>query len=427
MSYTAFIDSTEKRGRSTDAPRSEKRGWMSRTELSVELAEEIRKRVFVEPGFMKVTQVVRRGGGTFRVSVRPVMIKGERRYQGEMTDDGQTKVKNFDQEGAVKGLEDMLEQTGPRELHLMTASGDLHVRVTKKGKVLESRSAKMERVADEEPAHDRVKRQPLTSFDAIPLLKAVGIADADGRIKVSMRGKYDQVNQFLKMIDSVLADRSERTLNIVDCGCGRAYLTLAAYFYLTQVHGYDVCVCGIDRKADVIATARSLADSLDVAGRVSFIEGEIADSEPGFEPDLLLSLHACDTATDEALARGIEWKCRYLLCAPCCQHELHKTLKEGGPMQAVMRHGILRERLADLLTDTFRAQILRVLGFRVNVVEFVSSEATARNILLKAEFCVKPGQTGAVSEYLELRDFWKVTPWLETRMQKLMDKYLSRY
>jgi hypothetical protein len=141
----------------------------------------------------------------------------------------------------------------------------------------------------------------------------------------------------------------------------------------------------------------------------------------------VLSLHACDTATDEALARGIEWKCRYLLCVPCCQHELHKTLKEGGPMQAVLRHGILRERLADLLTDTFRATILRVLGFRVNVMEFVSAEATARNLLLKAEFCVKPGQQAAVSDYLELRDFWKVTPWLETRMARLMGKYLSRY
>jgi len=400
---------------------------MSRTELSEELSGEIRKRVFEEPGFMKVTQVVRRGGSTFRVSVRPVAIKGEKRYQGEMAEAGQTTVKNFDPAAARKGLEDMLEQTGPRELHLMTASGDLHVRVTKKGKALVSRSAALSRVADEQPAHDRVKRQPLTSFDSGTLLKAIGIADADGRIKASMRGKYDQVNQFLKVIDSVLDERPEKTLNIVDCGCGRAYLTLAVYFYLTQTRGYDVRVCGIDRRADVIETARALADSLDVAARVSFVEGEIADSEPGFEPDLMLSLHACDTATDEALARGIEWKCRYLLCVPCCQHELHKSLKEGGPMQAVMRHGILRERLADLLTDTFRVQILRVLGFRVNVMEFVSAEATARNILLKAEFCVKPGQAGAVSEYLELRDFWKVTPWLETRMEKLMGKYLSRY
>lgn len=400
---------------------------MSRTDLSAELADEIRRRVFAEPGFMKVTQVVRRGGNTFRVSLRPVVIKGERRFQGEMTDEGQTSVKNFDLEAAQIGLEDMLAQTGPRELHLMTATGDLHVRVTKKGKALESRSAKMERAVDECPGHDRVKRQPLTSFDSAALLKAIEIADADGRIKASMRGKYDQVNEFLKVIDSVISEKPEKTLNIVDCGCGRAYLTLAVYFYLTHVREFDVRVCGIDRKSDVIATARKLAAGLDVAEHVTFIEGDIATSEPEFEPDLLLSLHACDTATDEALARGIEWKCRYLLCVPCCQHELHKTLKEGGPMQAVLRHGILRERLADLLTDTFRAQILRVLGFRVNVMEFVSAEATARNVLLKAEFSVKPGQQAAVSEYLELRDFWKVTPWLETRMQRLMGKYLSRY
>ena len=400
---------------------------MSRTDLPVELAVEIRKRVFEDLGFMKVTQVVRRGGGTFRVSLRPVVIKGEKLFQGEMTEEGQTTVKNFDLEAAKKGLEDMLEQTGPRELHLVTATGDLHVRVTKKGKALESRSAKMDRVVDEAPAHDRVKKQPLTSFDSIALLKAIEIADADGRIKPSMRGKYDQVNEFLKVIDTVITEKPEKTLNIVDCGCGSAYLTFAVFFYLTYARDFDVRVCGIDLKADVIAKARRMAMNLDVGNRVTFIEGDIATSEPGFEPDMMLSLHACDTATDEALARGIEWKCRYLLCVPCCQHELHKTLKEGGPMQAIMRHGILRERLADLLTDTFRAQILRVLGFRVTVMEYVSAEATARNILLKGEFCVKPGQTPAISEYLELRDFWKVTPWFETRMARLMNKYLSKY
>ena len=400
---------------------------MSRSELSVALAEEIRARVFVEAGFMKITQVVRRGGGMFRVSLRPVVIKDVRCYQGEMIEEGQTQVKNFDLEAAQRGLEEMLAQVGPRELHLLTARGDLHVRVTKKGKILESRSAPLARVVDELPTHDRVKHQPLTAFDATALLQAIEIADADGRIKASMRGKYDQINELLKIIDTVLADKPEKTLNIVDCGCGRAYLTLAVYFYFTQVRGFEVRVCGIDRKADVIATARALAVRLDVVEQVTFIEGEIADSEPGFDPDMMLSLHACDTATDEALARGIEWRCRYLLCAPCCQHELHKTLKAGGPMQAVLKHGILRERLADILTDTFRAQILRVLGFRVQVMEFVASDATARNILLKAEFSVKPGQMSAISDYLELRDFWKVTPWLETRMQALMGKYLVHY
>ncbi len=400
---------------------------MSRTELPEKVAEEIRRRVLNEPGFMKITQVVRRGGGTFRVSLRPVVIQDENHYQGEMTEEGRTQVKNFNAEGARAGLDEMLGQVGPRELHLMTASGDLHVRVTKKGKVLESRSSQMARPVDVLQGHDRVKRQPLTSFDSDTLLKALGIADADGKIRASMRGKYDQVNEFLKVIDVTIAGNPEKTLNIVDCGCGRAYLTLAVYFYLTAVRGFDVRVCGIDRKADVIATARSLARDLNVAEQVTFVEGDLSDSEPPFDPDIVLSLHACDTATDEALARGIEWKCRYLICAPCCQHELHKTLKEGGPMQAVLRQGILRERLADLLTDTFRSQILRVLGFRVHVVEFVSAEATTRNILLRAEFSVKPGQQSAVSDYLELRDFWQVTPWLETRMASLMNKYLTRY
>ena len=400
---------------------------MARTDLPENIAEEIRNRVFNESGFMKLTQVVRGRGGTFRVSLRPVVIKDENKYHGEMTEDGRTQVKNFDLDGARAGLEEMLGQTGPRELHLITASGDLHVRITKKGKALISRSGRMARKVDARQGHDRVKRQPLTAFDAVPLLKTLGIADADGNIRASMRGKYDQVNEFLRIIDATIAAKPEKTLNIVDCGCGRAYLTLAVYFYLTVVRGFDVKVCGIDKQADVIATARTMADALDVSDRVIFVEGTLADSDVPFDPDMVLSLHACDTATDEALARGIEWKCRYLLCAPCCQHELHKSLKVGGPMRAVLRHGILRERLADLLTDTFRAQILRVLGFRVQVMEFVSADATTRNILLRAEFSVKPGQQAAVSEYLELRDFWEVTPWLETRLADLMGKYLDHY
>jgi len=153
---------------------------MSRTEWPEDVAGEIRRRVLAETGFMKVTQVVRRGGGTFRVSLRPVVIKGEKCFQGEMTEEGRTQVKNFDLEGARSGLEEMLGQTGPRELHLVTASGDLHVRVTKKGKFLESRSSPMTRDVDERQGHDRVKRQPLTDFDSAALLKALGIADADG-------------------------------------------------------------------------------------------------------------------------------------------------------------------------------------------------------------------------------------------------------
>ena len=142
---------------------------------------------------------------------------------------------------------------------------------------------------------------------------------------------------------------------------------------------------------------------------------------------MVVSLHACDTATDEALAKGVEWKARYILSAPCCQHELQKVLDNKDDFSGLLRQSILRERLCDILTDSFRAMILRILGFKVQVIEFVSSEATARNIMLKCEYGVKPGQPGPIGEYLSLRDYWKVTPWLETRLVKILGKHLERY
>jgi SAM-dependent methyltransferase len=322
-------------------------------------------------------------------------------------------------------MDEILTQPGARELHLVTAAGDLHVRVTRKGKALVSRSKALERTAEEALPHDRVKQQPLTSFESGALLKAIGIADVDGRIKASMRGKYDQVNEFLRVIDGLAADRGGNAWNVVDCGCGRAYLTFAAHAYLTAVHHATVRVRGVDRNPGLIATARQLAIDLDVATDVQFVQADLATCQLDFEPDLLLSLHACDTATDEALARGVEWRCRHILCAPCCQHELQQQLAGGGAMRAVLRHGILRERLADLLADTFRAQLLRVLGYRVRVTEFVAPDATARNLLLRAEYAVAPGQAEAVAEYLALRNLWQVTPWLETRLRERLARFLA--
>ena len=417
---------------------------MDRYDLEPALKEELRARVAGE-GFMKIVQSVRRNGRSFRIAMRPVEIGGERRYQAEMTDDGQVQVKNFSANAAMEGLEEILSQRGPRELHLMTAKGDLHVRVTRKGRVSVTRSAEMDRVVTLQP-HDRVKKVPLTSFDAAPLLRVIGLTDGEGRVRASMRGKYDQVNEFLKAVkESVGEDgrASERRFTAVDCGCGKAYLTLALYFYLTRALGYrDVRVIGVDRRADVIASARKMAAQLDVADKVVFVESDLAAFQPpDADPrspdcarvDMVVSLHACDTATDEALAKGVEWKARHILSAPCCQHELQKALGPGASgagaeaFSGLLRQSILRERLCDILTDAFRAMILRILGFKVQVVEFVSSEATARNVMLRCEYGVKPGQPGPVGEYLSLRDCWRVVPWLETRLGERLAKWLSRY
>ena len=423
---------------------------MERFELEPQLKEEIRARVLGE-GFMKIVQTVRRNGKQFKIAMRPVEIGGVKKFQAEMTDDGQVQVKNLDMNAAAEGLEEIIAQRGAREMHLMTAKGDLHMRVTKKGHVMVTRSAEMDRVVTVQP-HDRVKKVPLTSFESTALLRTIGIADGSGKIRASMRGKYDQVNEFLKVVGETIGSEdvrreTEDAFTVVDCGCGKAYLTISLYFYLTEVLKFpNVKVIGIDRRSDVIEAAKNMAAQLDVADRVVFVEADLGSvgsiGAVGAGPlgsvssvDMVVSLHACDTATDEALAKGVEWKARYILSAPCCQHELQKTVGAARPESApyrgtfdgLLRQSILRERLCDILTDSFRSMILRILGFKVQVIEFVSSEATARNIMLKCEYGVKPGQPGPIGEYLNLRDYWKVTPWLETRLQNLLGKHLERY
>ena len=414
---------------------------MERFELEPKLKEEIRARVLGE-GFMKIVQTVRRNGKQFKIAMRPVEIGGVKKFQAEMTDDGQVQVKNLDVNAAAEGLEEIIAQRGAREMHLMTAKGDLHMRVTKKGHVMVTRSAEMDRVVTVQP-HDRVKKVPLTSFESTALLKTIGITDGSGKIRASMRGKYDQVNEFLKVIKATVQPTDE-PFTVVDCGCGKAYLTISLYFYLAEVLKFpNVKVIGIDRRNDVITAAKKMSAQLDVADKVEFVEADLGSiSSVGSigvdRVDLVCSLHACDTATDEALAKGVEWKAKYILSAPCCQHELQKAIgirdrglgirvRSEDDFSGLLRQSILRERLCDILTDSFRAMILRILGFKVQVIEFVSSEATARNIMLKCEYGVKPGQPGPIGEYLSLRDYWKVTPWLETRLQKLLGKHLERY
>lgn len=384
--------------------------------LPEELAEEIRTRVFGE-GFIRLTQSLTRDGAPFRISLRPVRLKGEVFMQAEMCDNGRTQVRNLSDNAARKGLEDILRQPGKRDLHVISTAGDLHIRVTKKGKPLVSRGKPKVATGAEAPiiqdGHDHVKKQPLTSFDAVPLLRVLGLADNRGQIKPSMRGKYDQVNALLRAVEPLLPTTAPTQFSVVDCECGKAYLTLALHRYLVCAKGWrNVRILGIDKNESVIASAREMADALGIGDEVTFQVSMIESAEFPKEPDLVMSLHACDTATDDALIAAVKTKAAGILCVPCCQHELHHALEGGDAMRAVLRHGILRERLADLLTDTFRAQVLRICGYRTRVMEFVSAEATGRNILIRAEKGVRPGLGEAVAEYEKLCDFWGVEPYI---------------
>lgn len=266
---------------------------------------------------------------------------------------------------------------------LERAERDLHVRRTKKGVFLASEGRPA--VAREVPVgHDRVKEVALSPDDdeeTRALLHAIGLASREGRVLPGRERKLRQVNQFVRLAEeavSELGPRSGGPLRILDAGCGAAYLTFALVHRLRARGPLEVL--GVDVGDAVLERARAVARELHVTD-VRFERRAIRDVVS--EQDVVLSLHACDTATDEAIARGVALRARAVLCVPCCQHELHKLVR-ADPLAPLLRHGILRERFADLATDALRAQRLRVEGFRAEVVEFIDQDATMKNVLIRA-------------------------------------------
>ncbi len=375
---------------------------------------EIERLLFELPGFRSCS--IRRRApdaeGNLRAVFRPVVLQGSEALQLTLSDAQRSRAANLSPGKARAALRELLAEA--EEVHVATSSLDLHARFTRKGRLLLSRSRPLQREDEPPSGHDRAKQHPLDRIDARLLLRALGFSDAQDRLRPSMQAKYRQVNEFLRILDAVIPDAPPpdgRPLRILDAGCGKAYLTLCAQVYLAQTRSLAVEWTGVDLREDVIRMGRAMAGRLLLEPpAVSFAVADIATYAPSVPPDIVVSLHACDTATDEAIARGVEWGARVLLCAPCCQHQVQAQLQPAGPQRALLRHGILRERLADLLADAFRAQLLRLLGYRVRVVEFVEPEATGRNILIRAERGVRPGMPEVAREYRELRDAWGVVP-----------------
>ncbi len=302
-------------------------------------------------------------------------------------------------------------------LHLVGEQVDLHARRTRKGRILTARGKPSERSQEAVAPHDRVKDYPLTRIESAQLLRVLGFTDEQDRPRPSMQAKYRQVNEFLRVLDAALPPSetvSGRPLSVIDLGCGKAYLAFAARHYLAQSRRRPVHLTAVDRRDDLITACRETAERLGLAPPEAAFEcADISDVRPAGAPDVVLSLHACDDATDAALAQAVAWDAAVVLCAPCCQHQIQQHLRPEGAQRALLRHGILKERLADLLADALRAQLLRLCGYRVRVIEFVDPEATGRNLLLRAERSVRPGNSDALAEYLDLRDAWGVRPPLE--------------
>jgi SAM-dependent methyltransferase len=259
--------------------------------------------------------------------------------------------------------------------------------------------------------HDRRKHYLLEEGTPVPFLVELGVMTPDGMVRKSRYDKFRQVNRFLELVDDVVPSlRPEGTLRVVDFGCGKSYLTFAIHHLLTELRGREVEIVGLDLKEDVIAACASLAEHSGAVG-LRFERGDIASFDAGGEVDLVVSLHACDTATDEALAQAVRWQADAILAVPCCQKEAYRQL-ESQFLAPLLRHGLAKERFAALVTDTLRAQLLELAGYRTQLVEFVALEHTAKNVLIRA---VKgaPAATDARRAYEELRDSLGLDPTLE--------------
>jgi SAM-dependent methyltransferase len=399
--------------------------------------------LLLDPG--QLTRAVaagrRRGAApsVVRAELRPVALKGGPQLQVVTSDGARPYTRNVAFGAEAEATVDALLAEPFGNWHVQTADATVQVRVTKSGDAQVHRAAQPDVTGPSQvvagppqvvagppqvvagpsqvvtgpsqmvAGHDREKAYLLDPGD--PIFEVIG----------GNAAKRRQVDAFLRALAATLPDDLDpgslpQPLKVVDLGCGNAYLTFAAYRYLTAHRKLDVRLVGVDVREDQRRRNTELAQRLGWADRVSFVAGTIADA-PVDEADVVLALHACDTATDEALARAVAWRSDWVLAAPCCHHDIAAQLRRTAapePYTMITRHGILRERFADVLTDALRAALLRLHGYRVDVVEFVDSAHTPRNLLLRARYTGAAPTAAQQAEYAALVEAWSITPHLAT-------------
>ncbi|MBI1378090.1 MAG: methyltransferase [Frankiales bacterium] len=369
-----------------------------------------------------------------RAELRPVALKGGVRLQVTTYDERQAHTANHDAGSAPAAVDALLDQ-GFGNWHVETADEVVQVRITKKGDALVHRERRAAPVELAPAAHDRAKPRlfDVEHPDVRDFLVAVGVADRDGRVKPSRRDKYVQVEEFVRLLDSAVeAARTAGALpdptpespwHLVDLGCGHAYLTVGAYVWLARVRGLPVLVRGVDVRETSMRRNAELAQQLGWSHGLAFEAATILEAADEPRPHIVVALHACDTATDDALARAVRWEAPVVLAAPCCHHDVQAQLagQEPPPPYAVVtRHGLLRERFLDVLTDTVRAALLRIVGYRVDTVEFVSDEHTPRNLLIRAVRTGAPPTAADLADYDALVGSWGFRPALAARLDDVL-------
>ncbi len=362
--------------------------------------------------------------GLTKARVRPLYLKGSLVFQLEEFTERQAFHKNLSREEGAALFTALLEQDFCR-CELWSEKGWGQALVSKKGKVTVKtkmggkENAVREAAKDlagqwkeglkrqERLSHNRKKAYVLEEGRPVPFLVDLGVMTGEGKIVSSRYDKFRQINRFLEFIQDILPQLSKDKENtIIDFGCGKSYLTFAMYHYLHILKGYPVKIIGLDLKEEVISRCNALKEKYGFS-HLTFCHGDIASYGGVSQVDMVVTLHACDTATDYALAKAVGWGAKVILSVPCCQHEWNGQM-ENRLMEPILKYGLLKERLAALYTDGIRAELLEHMGYRAQVLEFIDMEHTPKNILIRAVKQGKPRENW--EEIRAILDFWNVEP-----------------
>ncbi len=370
----------------------------------------------------QLTQIIlsnsRNSGHASKIKIRPVLIKGKLYFQETLYRGAQVFHENFKAEEEKVRIMNYLQELF-RQGELKALTREAVVLVSKKGKItVKSRiktAAKVERTDDSKSSalsHNRSKQYILKDGQPVDFLVELGVQTPEGKVTKAKYDKFRQINRFLEFIEDVLDELPlNRLVRIIDFGCGKSYLTFAMYYYLHQMKNRDVEITGLDLKADVIERCNQLAHKLGYA-KLCFEKGDISTYEGARNVDMVVSLHACDTATDYALEKAVKWGARVIMAVPCCQHEINRQIS-NDILQPILRYGVIKERLSALVTDALRANLLEGQGYETQIIEFIDMEHTPKNLLIRAVKGKGMKPKNRKNDILEVTSFLQVQPTLE--------------
>jgi SAM-dependent methyltransferase len=348
-----------------------------------------------------------------KVKVRPVLLKGTLSFQETLYRETKVYHVNYEKEEAVEKLLEYIK-TLFRQAQVAALGEEATVLVSKKGAVSLKRRRKevQQETGERDLAHNRARRYILPEGEPVDFLVGLGVQTPQGQVVRSKYDKFRQINRYLEFIEDILDKLpSGRQVRIIDFGCGKSYLTFAMYYYLHQVQRRDIRVTGLDLKADVIARCSALAAELGYEG-LDFQVGDIGSWQEEGGVDMVVSLHACDRATDYALEKAVKWGAAVVMAVPCCQHELNGQI-HCDTLQPLLKYGLLKERMAALVTDALRAEMLEQRGYDTQIVEFIDMEHTPKNLMIRAvkSSRMRPGTSGAGLD--RMAEFLHVNPALK--------------